>query len=83
MWRAFFLALGVSLTVLGLECMVVDEAVIVRRAPTVSQKSFFSSPSTGVSRKTVKPPEWAPWTFLSSGIVVLLYSFTIPQRLSG
>jgi hypothetical protein len=29
------------------------------------------------------PPEWAPWSLLSAGAVVILYSFTIPKRVSG
>ncbi|MDZ4821534.1 MAG: hypothetical protein SGJ20_21440 [Planctomycetota bacterium] len=29
------------------------------------------------------PPEWAPWSLMSAGAVVILYSFTIPKKLKG
>ncbi len=29
------------------------------------------------------PPEWAPWSLLSAGAVVILYSFTIPKKMAG
>lgn len=31
----------------------------------------------------VVPPEWAPWSLMSAGAVIILYSFTIPKRMAG
>ena len=31
--------------------------------------------------REVTPAEWAPWSLLSAGAVVTLYSFTIPAKL--
>lgn len=31
----------------------------------------------------VTPPEWAPWSLMSAGAVIILYSFTIPKRIAG
>ena len=31
----------------------------------------------------VIPPEWAPWSLMSAGAVIILYSFTIPKRIAG
>ena len=34
-------------------------------------------------KKELQPPEWAPWSFMGAGAVVLLYSFSIPRRVAG
>jgi hypothetical protein len=68
MWRSFFLAIGVSVCLLGVESLAVERAVVksdlTRNAPT----------------REVVPPDWAPWSLLAGGAVVVLYSFTLPQR---
>jgi hypothetical protein len=68
MWRSFFLAIGVSVCLLGVESLAVERAEVKsdlsRSAPT----------------REVVPPDWAPWSLLAGGAVVVLYSFTIPKR---
>jgi hypothetical protein len=71
MWRAFFLALGFSLLLVGAECLVVDDFILANRAAAASD---------GRAARDIKPPDWAPWSLLSAGAVTMLYSFTIPQR---
>ncbi len=83
MWRALFLAVGIVITIVGAECLVIDEAVMIQDAPKATKSIFLTSSTPGVSRRVVRPPESAPWVLLSAGIVVLLYSVTIPQRLAG
>ncbi len=91
MWRAFFLALGVSTCILGAECLAVDKAVLKIReeAPANSFLSVTGLNSlTGLSappgrQREIVPPEWAPWSLLGAGAVVMLYSFTIPRRVSS
>jgi hypothetical protein len=39
--------------------------------------------NTQTTWREISPPDWAPWTLLAGGAVVMLYSFTIPQRVSG
>ena len=29
------------------------------------------------------PPDWAPWSLMSTGAVVMLYSFTLPKKLKS
>lgn len=31
----------------------------------------------------VSPPDWAPWSLMSGGAVVILYSFTLPKKLKS
>lgn len=82
MWRAFFLALGISMTILGAECLVVEQAELTRKAEAASASGFYMPPVSSGGR-VIRPPEWVPWTFMSAGAVVIIYSFTIPKRVSG
>lgn len=75
MWRAFFLAVGISLCILGAEAMVLHKAVLA--AEKTPEK-----PVPTTKPREIKPPEWAPWSLLSAGAVIVLYSFTIPRRVS-
>jgi hypothetical protein len=70
MLRGFFLAVGVYAVILGMECLVLDKAVLHGR----------ESGGTLVARE-LAPPDWAPWSLLSGGAVVMLYSFTIPAKM--
>ena len=84
MWRALFVAVGISLCVLGTECLVVEKAVLAK-PPSELQPTgaLMGSPRPLPSSNAIEPPEWAPWSLLSAGAVVLLYSFTIPRRVTG
>jgi len=76
MWRAIFLACGISLCILGAECMIVDKAVLAAKP---GAEGVIGPPKA----REVKPAEWAPWSLLSAGAVILLYSITIPRRMSS
>ena len=73
------MAIGISLALIGLECLILDRAVLADpNTPTFSsgyQTSGFSDyySSSGAPR-VIEPPEWAPWSFLAGGAVVLLYA---------
>ena len=82
MWRAFFLAIGITLCIRGAECLAVERFELAGNEPPVEEPApatLFGSPPpplAGASREIV-PPEWAPWSFLSAGAVIILYSLTI------
>ena len=82
MWRAFFLAIGVFLMLLGVQCLGVEKVNLKMRDPPPPASPFDSEPKEG-ALKELNPPPWAPWSLLSSGAVMCLYSFTIPRRVSG
>jgi hypothetical protein len=71
MWRAFFLAIGAYCCLLGVEALAVDKAVLK------------VSPNSQTTWREVMPPDWVPWSLLGAGAVVMLYSFTIPQRVNA
>ena len=83
MWRAFFLAVGLFMVILGLECLMVDRVLLkFREDPPPAAWPFDTAPKLGAPKQIIPPP-WAPWSLMSSGAVVCLYSFTIPRRVSG
>ena len=73
MWRSLFLAVGAYCCLLGVEALAIEKAVL-------KQPEGAAAPSI---RKEISPPEWAPWSLMASGAVVVLYSFTIPKRVSS
>lgn len=83
MWRAFFLAIGFFLMLLGVQCLGVEQFNLkIRDKPPAPVSPFDIEVKEGAF-KTLTPPPWAPWSLLSSGAVTCLYSFTIPRRVSG
>jgi hypothetical protein len=83
MWRAFFLAIGINLVLWGLECLVVEKAVLAGEAkPAEASVGAYLAEPVRPARE-ITPPEWAPWSLLSSGAVVILYSFTLPRRVAA
>ena len=80
MWRAFFAAIGAILLILGGECLVVEKAVLAS-APQKAEMplSPFVEPRAmrPPANRELRPPEWAPWSLLSAGAVIMLYTFTL------
>ena len=86
MWRALFLAVGVYMCILGGECLVVDRFVLAGDKPPVESSAgpatlfgATSAPIVSGSRE-IQPAEWAPWSFLSGGAVIILYALTINRQ---
>jgi len=80
MWRPFFLGLGITLCLVGAECLVLDHVVLSSQQRPLAPQGLFGGEQMAGPGKVVTPPEWAPWILMASGAVVLLYSFTIPAR---
>jgi len=68
--------LGLTTFILGLECLVIDKAVLAPRGNSAVEQ-------VAVAYREVRPPDWAPWSLLSGGAVVMLYSFTLPAKIRG
>lgn len=78
MWRALFMAVGISLIVLGAECLVVERAVIASPAAVNSfGPSDYGSADFAASTKIIEPPDWAPWSLMSAGVIITLYATTL------
>lgn len=80
MWRAFFMALGISLCILGGECLLVHKFVMAGEQPppqAVPATFFGAVPPPAASSREIEPADWAPWTLLSAGVVIILYALTV------
>lgn len=92
MWRALFLAIGGTLLVMGLESMVLDHAVLATDNGFISPTTASTQPvldewgfevdqrTVAPTQRTVVPPEWAPWSMLSSGAIMLFYGLARGAR---
>jgi hypothetical protein len=86
MWRALFLAVGIYMCILGAECLVVDRFVMAgeHKPPAEDQTpaTLFGAtpPPPLATNHEIQPAEWAPWSFLSAGAVVILYALTINRQ---
>jgi len=77
MWRAFFLAIGFFMLMVGAQLLLVDKAFlrIHNDAPTTI---FDRSPK--VTPVTVVPKPWWSWSLIGTGAVVCIYSFTLRRN---
>lgn len=83
MWRAFFLACGIFACILGAECLAVDTFVWAgesQSAPGTPATVFGSPPAIANPRQDLQPPDWAAWSLLSTGAIVILYSLTLNRQ---
>jgi hypothetical protein len=82
MWRSLFLAVGFSFVLLGVEAMAIDKAVLKVTRPAAGQNSTYSAEAQSEIVEIVPAQwTWAPWSLVSAGAVVILYSFSIPKRI--
>ena len=82
MWRALFLGIGVYLMIAGAECLAVDRVFWRTTPQPAPPPSAFQKPAPP-KPNDFPPAPWVPWSLLSTGTVVCLYSFTIPARMGG
>ncbi len=83
MWRAFFCAIGIVLLILGVECLLIDSAIlaagVVDDPMPVQNAGLFGATNVGANtaNRIFRPAEWIPWSLLASGAVTLLYSVSL------
>ena len=91
MWRAFSLALGITLLVVGIELFLVEEVELRKfreGAQPATEQGLFQSASWGGATEDVSPPktilfrpaDWMRWSFLAAGTIITLYTFTLAPR---
>jgi hypothetical protein len=71
MWRSFFLAVGAYVCLLGFEALAIQKAVL---------KPQMRGGQVTTPARDVTPPEWAPWSLLAGGSIVVLYSLTLMRK---
>ena len=80
MLRAFFLAMGISTCIYGSECLVVERFVFAgENKPAATEAGVLNSTPAKPPRE-LQPPEWAPWSLLATGALVVLYSMAMRKE---
>lgn len=81
MWRSFFLALGITAFLIGVQTLGVEKFVMKRREkPPVTTTGDEASPGP---RKEIKVKDYTPYTLMGLGVVVVLYAFDLPKRMKN
>ena len=80
MWRAIFIALGISAIVFGTECLMIDSAVLFSHRGTSAANFFDPTGAPNGLAGEWRPKEWLPWMALAAGCITVLYAFTLPRR---
>ncbi len=84
MWRALFLAIGISVFIFGAECLGLERIVLKKRgkpAVATQESTLMPAAPAPAPRITFSPPHYAPWSLMATGLIVVIYSFTLPRRL--
>lgn len=77
MWRALFMAVGVMLCIVGAECLFVEKAVLTE--PSQIDALVYGVDAVKDAPRDISPPEWAPWSMISGGALILLYSISVKR----
>ena len=85
MWKALFLAIGISMFILGLECLAVKKftmKTVDKPAAASSDNLFPSAPRPAVRREYIVV-DHAPWSLMGLGAVIIIYAFDLPRRMNA
>ncbi|MBN2290879.1 MAG: hypothetical protein JXM70_00555 [Pirellulales bacterium] len=85
MWRALFLAIGISLCILGVECLAVSKFTFKARGKPekVVQKTLQAPPQGVAPHRVIVVGDHAPWSLMGLGAVVIIYAYDLPKRMKG
>lgn len=75
MWRSFFLAVGIFCCAFGGELLVTERLMLNSPGEKIA-RTGWTAPT---NRRSYEPPEWLPWSLLSTGSIVILYGLTLPK----
>ena len=86
MWRAFFMAVGINLLIIGAQFLVVEKVIISKPSDRVAKQQELTGANyynasygtqlsgTAQKRKTFKPKDWMPWGLLAAGTIIVIYT---------
>lgn len=83
MWRSVFLAVGITLCILGIECLFVEKAVLASNEKPKLGQPLVNMISGDSGPREFQTKEWMPWSFMSAGAVIILYTVTLKKQGGG
>lgn len=81
MWRSFFLAVGITAFLIGVQTLGVEKFVLHKRNKPAAETTDGSA-ALG-PRKEIKVQDHTPFTLMAVGAVVVIYAFDLPKRMQG
>jgi len=81
MLKSLSIGIGIFLLVVGLSLQTVD-SYTVRPSVTAQATGARYGPIQSEA-KTVAPEPWKPWMYLGAGVVLILWTSTLPARMKG
>jgi hypothetical protein len=81
MLKSLCLGIGLFLLVLGLSLHTVD-SYTVRASVTAQATGAWYGPIQPTA-KSVVPEPWKPWAYTGGGIILILWTCTLPARMKG
>ncbi len=78
MWRALFLAVGITMCIVGGEFLMIDKAVLAK--PIIEDKNAVQQMGRAVGPREIVPKEWMPWGLITGGAVIVLYSLSLRRE---
>ena len=80
-WKAVFMAVGISMIVVGVESLLIDKAVLAARGEKT--QTYWGTTTQEIPQKEVVPAEWFPWSMMSGGVVVIIYACSFTRIVGG
>jgi hypothetical protein len=77
MIKSVSLGIGAFLLILGLTLHAVDSYTVRPKVEATSTFGFTPEP------KVVTPEPWKPWAYIGAGVVLCLWTCTLPAKING
>lgn len=78
MIKSISFGIGFFLLILGLSLQAVDSYTVKPKMATEAS-AFGMAPAA----KVVTPEPWKPWAYLGAGVVLCLWTCTLPAKING
>lgn len=78
--RSFFLAAGMTAVLFGLCSAALDKVTLNKRTESAPAETLLPSEPTLGARKEFLIPHYFPSALVGGGIVLCVYTFTLPKR---
>ena len=83
MWKSFFMAVGITVALVGVQFLGVEKIVLkYREDPPPKKSPYDDAPKTGPLIE-IKGAPWVPYSLLATGVIISIYSVTLPRRFNG
>jgi hypothetical protein len=83
MWRSMFLAIGVYMVLLGVQCLGVQKFVLKETQTVVEPVGVLGEMKAVTSHREYSPQPWVPYSLMTTGVVVCIYTYTLPRLVKG